>query len=37
MDKQTFVALTISGVQEDKAETFAKKFFEQAVQRGFGA
>lgn len=37
MDKQAFVALTISGVQEGKAETFAKNFFEQVVQRDFGA
>jgi len=33
--KQTFVALTISGVQEGKVENFARQFFEQAVQRGF--
>ena len=37
MDKQAFVALTISGVQEGKVEDFARKFFEQAVQRGFDA
>lgn len=37
MDKQAFVALTISGVQEGKVENFARKFFEQAVQRGFDA
>lgn len=36
MDKQAFVALTINGVQEGKAETFAKNFFEQVVQRDFG-
>ena len=35
MKKQTFVALTISGVQEGKVEDFARRFFEQADQRGF--
>lgn len=37
MKKQTFVALTISGVQENKVENFARKFFDQVVQRDFGA
>ena len=37
MKKQAFVALTISGVQEGKVESFARKFFEQAVRRDFGA
>ena len=35
MKKQAFVALTISGVQEGKVEDFARKFFEQVVQRDF--
>ena len=35
MKEQTFVALTISGVQEGKVEDFARKFFDQAVQRDF--
>ena len=38
MGEQTFVALTISDVvQEGKAENFARKFFNQVVQRDFGA
>ncbi len=35
MKKQAFVALTISSVQDGKAEDFARKFFDQAVQRDF--
>ena len=34
---QTFVALTISGVQERKVENFAREFFTQVVQHDFGA
>ena len=35
MKEQTFVALMIKDVQEGKVEDFAKKFFEQVVQRDF--
>ena len=35
MKKQAFVALTISSVQEGKVENFARKFFDQAIQRDF--
>ena len=34
--EQTFVALTINGVQEVKVEELARRFFEQVVQRDFG-
>lgn len=35
--EQTFVALTISGVQETKVEHLARKFFDQVSERDFGA
>ena len=34
---QTFIAWTISGVQEAKVEAFARRFFEQVVERDFGS
>ena len=37
MKEQTFVALMINDVQEGKVESFARKFFDQAVQRDFSA
>ena len=37
MKKQDFVALTISGVQEGKVESFARQFFDQVVRRDFSA
>ena len=35
--EQTFVALTINGVQEGKVESIATKFFQQVVERDFGS
>ena len=37
MDTQSYLALTPSGEREGKIETFARNFFEQVVQRDFGA
>ena len=37
MKEQTFVAWTISGVQEAKVEALARRFFEQVVERDFSA
>ena len=37
METQSFVALTPSGSREGKIETFARTFFDQVVQRDFGA
>jgi len=37
IDSQSFVALTISGVRETKAESLARQFFEQVIERDFGA
>ena len=37
MKEQTFVAWTISGVQEAKVEALAYRFFEQVVERDFGS
>lgn len=37
IDSQSFVALTISGVIERKAEALARRFFEQVIERDFGA
>lgn len=37
MDTQSFVALTVSGPREAKAEAFARQFFEQVVERDFGS
>ena len=37
MESQAFVALTISGIQEGKAEVLARQFFNQVVQRDFGS
>lgn len=34
--EQTFVALTVSGVQEAKVEDLARRFFQQVVERDFG-
>ncbi len=36
MNDETFVALTVSGVEEGKVEFLATKFFNQVVQRDFG-
>ena len=35
--EQTFVALSINGIQEVKVEELARKFFDQVVQRDFGS
>ena len=37
IDSQSFVALTIGGVIETKAESFARQFFTQVVERDFGS
>jgi len=37
MESQAFVALTAGGIQEGKAEDFARRFFNQVVQRDFGS
>ena len=35
--EQTFVALTINGVQESKVEELARRFFDQVVERDFSS
>lgn len=37
MKEQTFVAWTVGGVQEAKAEVLARQFFEQVIERDFGS
>ena len=37
MKAQTFVAWTVGGVQEAKAEVLARRFFEQVIERDFSA
>lgn len=37
MKDEKFVAWTVSGIEEGKVETLATKFFNQVVQRDFGA
>ena len=37
MEEQTFVAWTISGVQDAKVEALARRFFDQVVERDFGS
>jgi len=36
MASQSFVALTISGIKETKAESLARQFFDQVIERDFG-
>ena len=37
MKEEKFVALTVAGVEEEKVESLATKFFKQAAQRDFGS
>ncbi len=37
MKEQTFVAWTVGGVQEAKAEVLARRFFKQVIERDFNA
>ena len=37
MESQSFVALTISGIREAKAESLARQFFTQVIERDFGS